>query len=340
MIPVLRIVGQVLQLPGIDLQIEELGRPLPLHHVLDQLVPLVPDAPLQVPIGEEQGVPDLRRRIPQDGQEALPLHRLRNGRVDQVAEGGIDVQQVAKRVPRLALRNTGAAHNQGHMHAVFVHILLAHQTMSAHRQPVVPREDDDRVLLLPGLPQRGHHLTDLRVRVRDHRVVVRDVPPDLLRGPGPCGQLLVPDPQLPVVEGMLRHEVLRQRNLLRIVHRVISRMRIPRIVWSREGEVYEERPVLLVVTEELDRRPAEQIARVLLLLEVDPLLGIAPGRVERIERHFEMIAHPPEEDPVPRRERPAVGRRAVVPLTRPEGRVAGLLQRLAEHHMRRRNVLP
>ena len=53
---ILRIIGQVVLLPWIRLQVEELGRSRALHPILDQLMAFVSDAPLKLLVGEEKGI--------------------------------------------------------------------------------------------------------------------------------------------------------------------------------------------------------------------------------------------------------------------------------------------
>ncbi|MBA7709538.1 hypothetical protein ES703_118457 [subsurface metagenome] len=73
------------------MQVEELGRPFVFDLVLDKFVALVAHAPLNILIGEEEGVPELP--LPADNPgEIASLHRAGNRHAGQVAESREDVQ--------------------------------------------------------------------------------------------------------------------------------------------------------------------------------------------------------------------------------------------------------
>ncbi len=210
--------------------------------------------------------------------------------------------------------------DQRDAHAVLVEVLLAQQPVLPHRQPVVGRVDDDRAPRVPARRQRRQHPADLRVQVADQRVVVGDVAADHRGGPRPGRQPLVADPQVAVVEGVLRQEVLRQRDRPRIAARRPVRRRRPRVVRRGEGQVEEERIVPPIPLQEPDRRVGEDLRGEPLPLGAR-LVRVDPRRIELVDRHAPVVAHPAEKDPRPVVESGGEAPLVVVPLPRREGAV-------------------
>ncbi|MBA7709537.1 hypothetical protein ES703_118456 [subsurface metagenome] len=236
----------------------------------------------------------------------------------------------------MVFRDVRAAHYQGHVHAVLVEVLLTQQAVTAHGQAVVPGQNDNRVLRLSRFLQRTKHPSDLSVHVRNYGVVVGDVSADFLRRSRPRRQLFVADSHLAVIKRMLRQEILRQNNLIRIVHLPVLLRRLPRVMRCRVGDVHKEGLVVLVVAQKPDGRIAEQLAGMLITL-VSLVSRIIPGGVEIVYRNVPMIAHTAEKDFAPGRKTSGECFFVLVPLARVKGRVSGLPQDLRQGHILFRN---
>jgi len=190
----------------------------------------------------------------------------------------------------------------------------------------------------------------------DHGVILGGMPTDFGCGAGPRGELLIAHPQLAVVEGMFGHEVAGQGNAFGWIKIVVDPVRLSRIVGGHIRDVHEERLIFSVRIQKANCLFAKEIAGVLppadmvelpgsdhLYLTVAHLdlsrLRIGTGRVEVARRHIPVVIHPAEEDLAPCAEAALIGSRAIVPLARPESRVAGFAQHLTEECMLLGNLL-
>ena len=93
-------------------------------------------------------------------------------RAGEIERGGHDVLQVDRGIAFCALGHAGAGDEEGHTHAVVVHVLLSKQAVMAHGEPVVRGEEDPRVVGLSAGIERIEDAADLRVEMRDERVIL------------------------------------------------------------------------------------------------------------------------------------------------------------------------
>ena len=124
---------------------------------------------------------------------------------------------------------------------MLVEVLLADQPVAAARDAGVGREYDNGVRRVRRFFQRIEHAADQGVEVGNIAVILGDHLAHSRRRAGMRQEDLVADEHLAVVERMLRQEVLRQRDLGRVVadrERVGDDMRIVRRI---ERYVAEER---------------------------------------------------------------------------------------------------
>ena len=185
--------------------------------IADQLPAVAPDHALHVRERAEGRAVSPVLPAAEDGGHAPPLDPLGDLDAGQVADRRIEVAEVDLGAPALPLGEARPGDDQGHADGVLVHVLLAVQAVAADRQPLVAREDDDRVVRLAGLLQGGQDAADLRVHVRDHGIVQGQLLADRSGSARPGQELLVPAAEVAVVERMLGEEVRRQGDRVRVV---------------------------------------------------------------------------------------------------------------------------
>jgi hypothetical protein len=244
---------------------------------------------------------------------------------------------VAKSVALLALRYSWPTDNKRHVHAVLVEALLSHQAMLSHGQAIVSGKDNDRIFSVPRLLECFQHPTNLRINMRNHSIIIRYMPAHLFRRPRPSRQFFIANSHLTIIKRMLRHKILRQRELRRVIHIVIFLRRRPRVMRCRIRDIRKERLVLFVALQKLYRRITEQFTRMFSFPAVSCFLGVLPGSVEVIYRYLIMVTHPSEEYVCAPRERPGERCFPVMPLACPESNITGLPQHLRQHALFRRN---
>src|SRR5262245_28029399 len=323
----LRIRREIARLPRVTFEIEELRftRPFPVgpDEILNQLVSLVADRALYVPVREKQRVSQRRLLTRDHREEATTLDGFRYPDARNFAQCRENIEQVNERIAAFVLGNVGPRDDERNMHAVFIHILLPHEAVPPDRQAIVGGKDDHSISSLSAFLERRQHAANLSVEMGDHGIVVRNVLPYYFRRSRPGRQLLVANIHFTVVKGMLGHEILRQDHLLVPVQVSELAWRHPRIVRSRIRQVYEKGLRAFMSPQKLDSRVAEKLARkirgVVLLL-----FWVLAQRIEIAHRHFKMVAHSSEKNVAPRRKTPRVDFRRVVPLPGSESRISGL----------------
>ncbi len=225
------------------LQVEQLRH---VHFgIPDQLPAIVADSALHVAVGEEQLGSRGGRLAGDHRPEAGAVHPLRNDGADQVGHGGVDVEQVDKR-GAAAMRHARTGEDQRRLRAVVVEVLLAEQAVAADGDPLIRRENDDRVVGHAELAERLQQAPDVMVQPGDGCVVLVQRPADLRLAPRPRGQQLVADGHLAVVERVHRQVAGRQGDVVPVVEVEIALRRHARVVRVPERQVHEERPSVLL----------------------------------------------------------------------------------------------
>ena len=231
---------------GVVLQVEQL-RAVDLREP-KELPSFVAHRSLGVLVGQEDGVADLRSLAADDRREAPPVEAFRHGRSDEIAGGREDVVNVCQRV-RLAPRDARPGQQQRNLHRVLVDVLLAHQPVTADRDALIGREDDDRLVGQLQFVEAVEKSPDVMVHAGDERVVVMELAADGVLRARPGLQKLVADHliDVPRVGGLV---VGRQGDLRGIVEVAELLGRPARIVRARQPEVHEERSRLVTLAPE------------------------------------------------------------------------------------------
>ena len=248
------LVDQILGFVWIGVEIEE----LPGHHAVDdglnQLMALVFDAAL---IGRARWMTEnalisgvdlpavFVGGFVEQGGQAMARGAIGHGDARQFKQGGVKVEQIEQRLAPQASRHAGTAHDKRNAHAVVVEVLLAHEPVLAHAQAVIRGIDDDGVVAQSARVQRLEDAADIVIHVRDHAVVIGDVAPDFVFSARVAGEQLVADVANADIEGVFGQEVWRQCDFVGIVHGVEWRRRRSRIMRRGEGDVGEERLVVM-----------------------------------------------------------------------------------------------
>lgn len=128
------------------------------------------------------------------------------------------------------------------MHATeLVKVLFAEQAVFTERETVVAGDDDEGVVEQTGLLQGFQDAPGLVIEITDGGVITGQFAGHVLprARPGQC--FLVADVHLAVVEWMQRQEIGRQRDVGRLVHRVVRVGRVLRVVRFMRRKIEEER---------------------------------------------------------------------------------------------------
>ena len=136
--------------------------------------------------------------------------------------------------------------------------------MTSDGQSMLGRVDDQRVVSVAGLFERGEYPADLFVHVGDQTVILRQlIANDFLRS-RPSRQIFVTQHQTSIIEWMLRHEVRGKRRSLVVVVLTVFPWRLTWVVRRGEGDVGKERSRAVVRRQELDDGIGEQLGGELL----------------------------------------------------------------------------
>ena len=122
-------------------------------------------------------------------------------------EEGHQVMQVDELGGSFARGKTLAADDHRCSGAVFIEILLAKQTMTAHSESMIGEEHHDGVVGLATFIERLENSAHLSIELFDHPVVIAEVPTQRFGGSGPCFEFFIANPQFAVVEGVLGKDV-------------------------------------------------------------------------------------------------------------------------------------
>jgi len=240
------------------------------------------------------------------------------------------VKEINQRIGLLSDRNARPAHDKRDAHTVVIKILLAHQTMLTNPQAVVGGINDKGIIAQVLVVQGRQDATDFGIHVRNHAIIIGNMPPNR----GLCARIIrqhfVADVADAELKGMLGHEVRRQFNLVRLVHAVIGRGRGARIMRRGKGDIGEERVIVrLMRVEEVDDVIGEQGGREA-VGDVGRLRVIDASRVEVVNRHSVLVGHAAKKCPAARAEAAGETVAAVVPFASAEGRIAMLPQQFGQ----------
>ena len=124
-----------------------------------------------------------------------------------------------------------------------VHILFAHQPVTAQRESVVTGENDKRIRQPPIRAELVEHSADLLVDVIHHRVINRQLVEHIRLRARPRQQRLITALEVAVVKGVLGFEILRQFHFRPRVFFLVARRIHQRIV--RPGKIHVQKKRLL-----------------------------------------------------------------------------------------------
>ena len=282
-----RILGEVLRLPGVSLEVEQLH--LVDVRVANQLVPLGANHALEVAIRSVDRIVEFLFPARQKRDQAGELHRFGRFNAGHLAGGGEGALQVDHRVDLSARLNARAAEDIRHADRMIVLVLLAHQSVLSDSQAVVGREDDDGVVGLAASFQGVEDAAEVVVRVRDDRVIFAAMHLHRLLRARERRQPLIAQLVVALVERMLGHVIRRDLDILGRVHIDVFFRRLPRIMWSVERHVHKEWIVTLrdVVLQVLDGGVGPELAAV-----DDLAVDVAPVTGERFVRGAPRVTGP------------------------------------------------
>ncbi len=219
-----------MQLGGVVFEVEELG--LVDLGIDDQLPAVVADSALDVGIGGEDRVPARLPLAGQDWDEALALAFRRGRDARKITQRREDVEQVTHRIDSPVSRDARSSDDQRRPHRVVVEVLFAEEPVTADRQSVIGREDDESVVVLVAFLQCVEDAADLCVEELDGGVIIGEVLADDFGSPRPGGELFIADDQRAIVERMLWEEVRGERRALGVVTVVIGLWGHAWVVWE------------------------------------------------------------------------------------------------------------
>ncbi len=165
---------------------------------------------------------------------------------------------------------------------MLVKILLPHQAVTPHRQALVGGEDHDRLSFEIQGSQLFEQSAEVMVEGRNGGIVVVQMFANLMFRARPGGQAFVAHREFAVVERMERQIVLRQRNRVGLILRLVRGRSDARIVRVAERQVHEERSLRIALRlEERDRFiddfPARLAAQAFLFVVLQILIDLEAG---------------------------------------------------------------
>ena len=137
--------GKIPGFIGISGYFEELGGPLAIDAIFNELEVILLDGPLPGHEGEVEVFTVLGLGVFEDRIETLKLDFFGDLQSGSFTKGWVEIIDVAELIPSFAFGNAWTREDQGHVHGMVVDILFPHQTMSADCETIIRGEYDDGV---------------------------------------------------------------------------------------------------------------------------------------------------------------------------------------------------